>query len=394
MTQLSKIAPLFGLALALGCSGASQGGAGGPTSTQQKIVNISPLDLGVCFQQAPALPEKINADVLTGLLVAARPLVMECLVDPKNRGPAEETPVTVKTIIANGKTAHSFSGQNLMPAGEQCIRAALDKYLSSAPDWAAKAGAVTVSAEAQYKHVAGAMPTVKMGISEASDVAGVIRLAQGTFCDCYAPFKDAEPSMFKASIDIKSGAAPTVTMSDANDEASKQVAACLQPKVAALPLKTTASELKAPYTFMFVSSSRPEMFTKAAPPLAFAQYELVRNQSLAASVLAMGARSVAAEAYDALIAKFKKDQASVTLELLQNGCGALIKADEAYIATAEKQVDVEQKAVTMLTDFAAKDAVWNPVKEATQGNLDQAKKDLETGKKYKEADLGACPKVK
>jgi len=398
MNHLRKALPLLALGLGLGCGGASQTGpaegATGPVSTQQRVVNINPVDLGVCFQQAPALPEKINAEVLTGVLVAARPFVMECLVDPKSRGPADETSLALKTTLSGGKLAHAITGQNVTPAGEQCIKAAVDRFAATAPDWEKKAQAATsVNAEVQYKHIASVMPSVKMGVSEASDVAGAIRLAQGSFCDCYAPWKDADPVLLKAQVKLTQTGAPAVTMEPSQNPAGSQVAACLQPKVAALPLKTTATELTAPYTFMFLNSARG-LFDNAEPPIAFAQYELVRNQHLAAGVIAMGARTQAAEAYDALVNKYKKDPASVSLDQLKNGCGALTQADDAYITSLQKQLEVEQRALAMFTDLAAKDAAWAPVKDGTQSNVDETKKDIENGKKFKESDLQACPKVK
>ncbi len=397
MIHLRKALPFLALGLGLGCGGASQTGQGptGPVSTQQRIVNINPVDLGVCFQQAPALPEKINAQVLTGLLVAARPLVMECLVDPKSRGPADETSLALKTTLSGGKLAHAITGQNITPGGEQCIKAAVDRFTATAPDWAAKSQTPTsVTAEVQYSHVASVMPSVKLGITEASDVAGAIRLAQGGFCDCYAPWKDADPAVLKAQVKLTQAGAPAVTIEPSTEPAATEVAACLQPKVAALPLKTTASELTAPYTFMFLSSARDALFTNAPTVLGFAQYEVVRNQRLARSVIAMGARTAAAEGYDALVQKYKKDPTSVTLEQLTNGCKALTDADDGYVAVLEKQLDLEQKAVAMLADAATKDAVWTPVKDATQINVDQTKKDIEMGKKYKADDLQACPKIK
>ncbi|MDI3289742.1 hypothetical protein [Polyangium sp. 15x6] len=399
MIHLRKALPLLALGLGLGCGGASQTGQGagptGPVSTQQRIVNINPVDLGVCFQQAPALPEKINSEVLTGLLVAARPFVMECLVDPKNRGPADETDLALKTTLSGGKLAHAITGQNITPAGEQCIKAAVDKFTATAPDWEKKAGAASnVTAEVQYKHIASVMPSVKMGVGEGSDVAGTIRLAQGSFCDCYAPWKSADPVVLTAQVKLTQAGAPAVTIKPPTDPNGTQVATCLQPKVAALPLKTTSTELTVPYTFMFLSSAKDGLFQGAPPPIAFAQYELARNQRLAAGVIAMGARTQAAEAYDALVNKYKKDTASVTVEQLKNGCAALTQADDAYLAALQKQLELEQSAVAMFTDFAGKDAAWVPVKDATQGNVDVTKKDIENGKKFKEADLAACPKVK
>lgn len=399
MNRISKIAPLFVLGLGLGCAGAAQEGAGnaqgGPTSTQQRITNINAVDLGVCFPKAPAIGDKVNDDVLTGLLVAARPVVMECLVDPKNRGPADETSLSVKSTLAGGKLAHVIAGQNTTPAGEACIRGAIDKYVATIPDWEKKAAASgNAKAEVQYKHIAGAMPTVKMGVSEGSDVAGTIRLAESTFCDCYGNFKEAEPATLKATVKTTKAGAPVVTIEPAQDPKANEVAACLSPKVAALPFKTTSDELTTPFSFMFLNSSYDGMFANATPELNFAQYELVRNQKLAATAVGMGSRTVAAMAYDGLVQQYQKDPKTVTPAQLIDSCAALVKTDDDYIAMLEGQLALEQKALEMLTSLAAKDANWTAVKDGTAANVEQTKKDIEAGKKYKAADQGACPKMK
>ncbi len=396
MSQILKIAPLFLLGIGLGCAGQTGGaGATGPTSTQQRIVNINPIDLGVCFPKAPAIGDKLNDEILTGVLIAARPVVMECLVDPKNRGPADETKLGIKTTLTSGKLSHVLEGANTTPAGEACIRTGLDKFAASIPDWEKKAQASgTAKAEVQYQHVASVMPSVKMGVSEGSDVAGTIRLAQPTYCDCYGAWKDAPPAVLKASIKLTEKGAPAITIDPSTEAGAAEVTACLQPKLAALPLKTTSLELTTPYKFMFLNSSHDGMFPGAAPELSFAQYELARNQRLATAVIALGSRSIAAAAYDNLVQTYKKKPESVTAAQLIEGCNALVKTDDDYIGTLEKQLTLEQDALKMLTEFTAKDATWAPVKDGTTQNVDATKKELENGKGYKKADQDACPKVK
>lgn len=397
-TTQKIITGLFALGFGFGCGGQPQGDAKNPDPVvaKQKIGNISAVDLAVCFPKAPAVPDKVNTAVLTGLVVASRPFVMECLVDPKNRGPADATDFTLETTLSGGKLTHKITGTNVTPDGEKCIGAGVEKFVSSAPDWAAKAGATTgsITAKVPFQHAAASMPSVKMGMGEGSDATGVIRLAEGAFCDCYAPWKDAEPLTLKASVKLKKAGGNTVTFDPSTDATATGVAACLQPKVAALPMKTTSDEFTIPYTFAFANSTGTGMYASATPDMAFMQYDAVRNQYFGAALVADGGRVVAAEAYGALGQQYKKDPKSVTIKQLQDSCEGLLKAHDTYIGALEKQLGLEEKAVTMLTDLAAKDASWTPVKEGTVEHAARSKKDIENAKAVRTEDAATCAKLK
>jgi|GEM_PF-793137 len=398
-TRQKLISGMFVLGLGFGCAG-QQGDDKAKTSdpvvVRQKVGNISAVDLTICFPKAPTLPEKINATALTGLLVSSRPLVMECLVDPKNRGPADDTSFTLESTLGGGKLTHKFSATNLTAAGEQCIGAAVDRFVASAPDWAARASAVQapVTAKAPFQHSAASMPAVKFGTSEASDAAGTIRLAQATFCDCLTAWKEAEPVPLKASIKLKKGTGATVTFDASTDATATQIAACLQPKVSALPLKTTSDELTAPYTFAFANSTGFGLFTNATPDMAFMQYDSVRNQYFGAMVVADGGRSAAADVYETFANQYRKDPKSVTILQLQTSCEAMLVAQDAYIAALEKQLGVEEKGLSMLTELAAKDSSWAPVKDGTVEHVARTKKDIASAKDARTADGAMCAKLK
>lgn len=398
-TQQKIFSGLLAIGLGIGCGGAQKEEAKNapPVVTSLKVGNISPIDLAVCYPKTPALPDKINKSVLTGLLISSTPLVMECLVDPKNRGAAEATQFTIESTLSGGKLTHKLEGTNLTPDGEKCISGAVDKFVASASDWTAKATATTATVTAKsfpFQHNAATMSAVKMGMSEASDVAGTIRMAQPGFCDCYGAWKDAEPGVLKASVKLKKGAAAAVTFDPSTDATATQVAACLSPKVTALPLKSTSDEMTAPYTFAFANSTGAGLFANATPPMAFAQYDAVRTQYFGASLVADGGRLVAAEAYDALVQQYKKDPSSVTIKQLQVSCDGMLKGHDAYVEAVEKQLALEEKAVTMVTEFAAKDANWNATKEAIMQVPAQSKQDLEKAKAARTEDAAICAKLK
>jgi hypothetical protein len=84
----------------------------------------------------------------------------------------------------------------------------------------------------------------------------------------------------------------------------------------------------------------------------------------------------------------------VTIKQLQDSCDGLLKGHDAYIAALEKQLALEEKAVTMLTDFAAKDAAWMPVKDANVKLPEQTKKDLDAAKAARGEDAAICAKLK
>lgn len=397
--QQKIITGLLALGLGFGCGGQQQGDAKNapPVVTSLKVGNISAVDLAVCFPKTPALPAKINKSVLTGLLITSTPLVMECLVDPKNRGPAEATEFTIESTLSGGKLTHKVTGTNLTPDGEKCIGGAVDRYVASASNWTDVANATTAAVTAKsfpFQHNAATMSAVKMGMNEASDATGTIRMAQAGFCDCYAGWKESEPAVMQANVKLKKGAAPAVTFDASTDATATQVAACLQPKIAALPLKTTSDEATVPYTFAFANSMGTGMFANAKPNMAFTQYDAVRTQYFGASLVADGARIVAAEAYEALVQQYKKDQKSVTILQLQTGCDGLLKGHDGYVEALEKQLALEEKAVSMVTDFAAKDPAWAQAKETIAQVPGQTKKDIEKAKADRTEDAAICAKLK
>lgn len=396
-----RLTVVFALALA-SCGPAQQEEAkdpaqATPVTEQLRITNINQSDLAVCFPKAPAVPEKITAETLTGLLVAARPQIMECLADPKRRGPEKETRAVIKTTLGASGIEYAVSGQNLTAEGESCLKSALTRYFATVPQLAAPrpAGAAPITAEVPVQHIAGVSPAVTLGINEGSDITGTVRLMQSTWCDCYADWKDAAPRPLKAKIKVAKGAssAPSdVSFEPTNDPAADKVAACLKDKVKALRFKVSTDEVTVPYTFLFLNSAHDGGVPNAPPEIQFAQLDALRGQRAAAAVIAVGARSAAAGTYDDLVKQYKAKPASVNVDDLKARCADLLKADEGWAASIEKQLEIDQQTVTLVTELASKDEGWSKAKAASQANLDATKKDLELAKKTRSDDAGICPK--
>src|SRR4051812_37740247 len=118
---MSRIVPVLSAALCLASCATTSGQAGGGTTAEkQKIANLTYFDLVNCAARAMDVPRPINKEGVTGFLVAARPQVMECLVDAKNRGPEKATKAQVTTSVTEAGVEHKVSGENLTPEGQKC----------------------------------------------------------------------------------------------------------------------------------------------------------------------------------------------------------------------------------------------------------------------------------
>lgn len=399
---------LFSVSLLLGCGAPQEPEKKvetGPTTQQLRITNISYTDLAVCYPKPPAAPAAVNKEVLIGLLLAARPQVMDCFVDPKNRGGEKETRVTLKATLDAGKVESTVTGENLSPEGKACVEGALNKWLGSTPDLAAKASpaGAPVSAELPIQHVVGVSPSVTQGVNEGSDVAAAVRLAEGTWCDCYAEWKDAPPRTLKAKIRVlkRAGASDPpkvvspaeVTFEPTQDAAADRVAACLQKKVSELKFTAKSEEFTVPYSFLFVNTSQQTpLGADVAPEIQLVQLDGIRGYRAAEAVIAVGGRTAAALTYDGLVAKYKAKPASVPVEDLKARCADLVKADDGWIAAVERQLDIDQKTLSLVSEFKAKDPQWAKAEAAAQTKVDETKKDLEAAKKTKTDDTSICPK--
>lgn len=383
--------------------------AAGPVSVRQAILLPGIFDLGTLNAAPPTVPAQVNKDVLTGVEMAARPLIMECLVDPKNRGPEKTTKVTVDASLTDAGVDHKVAGQNLTPAGVACITGALGKFTGAAAGLNAKAavgGPVAVHLEAE--HTVGSSPSVVLGANESSDIAGAIRLALPGWGDCLADWKSAAPRTLSASVKMvkPKPAAPEVAPAEvkfepAGDATADKVATCLKDKMMALKIKAPASDaVTVPYKFRFVHSGIAEMMLPAATPdVTLAQLDVLRNRQAAEATMANGDRGQAAAAYNTAVDGYKasaKDPNApkVTVLDLRQKCEALLAADDRLIAAFQRVAAGEETTHKFAADEKAKDPAWGDLEAAAARKLADAQKQLETTKSNRKADEGACPKVK
>ncbi|WNG56409.1 hypothetical protein F0U59_17780 [Archangium gephyra] len=381
-----------------GCAGMQEAQKpAGPTTTEERmrITNQPPFDVAVCQPKTLTLPQPANEGVLVGALLSTRPEVMECLVDPKSRGEAETTRVVVKTTLNDQGGTHAITGENLSPEGTACIQKVVDTRV---PLTALPAGAQPVTSESTFLHEVGGSASVKFGINPGSDFSGTVRLAEDSWCECYAPFGTKIPPQLKATVDLKKGT-PTpaeIVFDPVGTPEGDQLTACLQAKMMTLPVNIEVTELKFPYRFTHFNSQASETSADMSPELRFYQLDLLRNQRAANTAMAFGTRATAAEIYEAVIAKFQKTPPKKQYDLLPeltSKCNALVESSKASVDALSAQLQAEQQSLANVQELKAKDAAWGELEGKLQESVTATEADVKSAQERLKADQGACPKV-
>jgi hypothetical protein len=392
LRRLTLASVLFSTACATTGQGDKPATAAASVEQQMRITNQSPFDVAACQPRQMSLPQPANQGILVGALVSVRPQLMECLVDPKARGPEKTTRVVVKSTVTEQGGTHAISGENLTPEGQACLQKAVD---SQVPLAALPAGSQPVESQAEFVHESGNSPTVTFGINEGSDFSGAVRLAQAQWCDCYAGFNNKAPPMLKSSIHLKKGVAnaTTITFDPVGTPEGDQLAACLQQKMAALPVTLQSSELKFPHRFIHFHSQATEASADLPPEFRFFQLELVRSQRAADSAIAFGARANAAEAYDAIVQKYQKTKDWKLADELTGKCKSLVDSAQKWVDTLNSQLQADQQSLANVQELKAKDAAWSDVETKAQEAITRTQQDLTAAQERLKADEAACPKV-
>ncbi len=365
-----------------------------PVQERIRITNQPPFDVALCQQRTLSLPQPVNQALLVGALAAAQPQVMECLVDPKSRAGAEATRVMVKTSVTEQAAAYTVTGENLTPEGQKCVQEVVSVLAPLQPQ---PKGGKPAEAQTEYIHEASNSPAVKFGVNEGSDFSGTVRLAQPSWCDCYAPYASRTPPMLTASLKLtKSSATPAdVTFEPSGSTEGDQLAACLKQKLVALPAKLGVDELSFPYRFTHFNALATEPAANLPGELRFYQLDLVRSQRAAATAMAFGTRAHVAEGYEAIASEYMKDpkKNSGLIPKLREQCGKLVKASEGWIAALEAQQSVDQQTVALAQELKAKEPAWAEVETGSQGSLAATQQDLTTAKQRRTEDEGICVKL-
>ncbi|MCI0569816.1 MAG: hypothetical protein L0Y66_03625 [Myxococcaceae bacterium] len=390
--------------------------------TQVLITNRSSLDVATCLTSTSTVPVS-NNDTLAGAQYYAYPAINECLANPRNRGPAEESTVVLATSVTTGGVKHEASGTNVTPEGLKCVEEAASRTVKVPP--VAK-GLRPAKGEMQLVHRKGlaSNPFVVFGVNEPSDIVGTIRLASATMCECYAGFTDKAPPAVRAWVRVPRGTqsisevrwtqrgapfpeAPKAT--EATDAGMEQASApeypedftpeqrtlaeCLAPKLTQLQMPTPASfRWDLPYDFEFIHSGSLEPATNATPELALDQLESARVKLQADKTVAYGAWVDAAEQYDVVPKSYsKRDKKAV--QRLRTACEPLARASEAWLAKLNAQVALDQRMVELAQAAAARESTLAPLAEQYKTRVAASEKERATAEETHRADVKRCKDI-
>ena len=168
--------------LGLACAGGQSAGAAAAANPaeRQRVQNFVPFNVANCFPSKLDLGKTANEYTLQAAFRGARPAINECLVDAKVQNPNAPTKGKATVTIDSSGTTVTVAADGLQPAGSACIEKAIRDQLQgvSAPS---KGGPITLDGPIE-REPSG---MVRMGINEASDVQGTIRLGLPQWCSCF-----------------------------------------------------------------------------------------------------------------------------------------------------------------------------------------------------------------
>ncbi len=347
------------------------------------------FDTAACALREVELPAVANTESLLAALLIARPMVSECLVDAKSRGSAPDTQVKLKVSVDDKAATPTVAATNLTPEGAACV----EKALAKLPLKPQPAGEKPASAELPVTHAAQS-PQVRLGVNVASDVVGTIRLAQPSWCDCYAELSVNAPPTVVASLKLTPDKPLELTMKAPADPLSQKLSACLEAKLKALALPPVVTEVQAPYVFLLVNSWAAAETPDADPKLQFQQIEAIRGQRVADVVLAAAHKANAASAYDALVAKYKAKPTPTLIAPMREKCAAVLAADDKWIASLKTLAETDKRAHGLAQGLKAKDPSWAEVEAGLAKRLAETQGELPKADQVKAGDAAACPKMK
>lgn len=414
---MRRLFPLSLAVMALGCAGGQSSASANPAE-RQKVGNLVPFDIANCFPAKLDLGKTANEYTLQAAFRGARPAIQECLLDARVQNSNATTRGKVAISMDGSGTTVAVSGEGLQAGPRSCIDNVIRTQLAGI---SAAGDGKPVSFEGPFEREPSTM--VRMGINEASDVQGTIRLALPQWCTCFEPTRTEPPPEFVGSVTLTreeitkfadrlkapdGGAViskPVVASLQASDPSGAPLASCLNQRIETLPLKSSSEQLGVPAQILLVNSNG-SLSTPGgvAPPLQFAQLDAVRERRQAEAFAALARRQNVANAYDAQVQAYqaaanskdakKRKSASGMVKDLKAGCAALVKADDEYTRALEAEATVEQQAVTLAQTLKAKDPSWSEAEKASLGAMADTQKQIDASKQLRAANDKACPKEK
>ncbi len=386
MTRLATAALSIVLA---GCATTSSGTSPSSSSTAAEksgsgdskklaITNVIPFDVAACGPRALTLAP-LTPEVLTGAMLSMTPAMQECFIDLQNRD-GQPFDLKAKLTVAESGVTVELNGLGASPAGKACVEAAYKKL----PLQALPAGSKPVVAEIP---IGASSQMVKVGDNAANDIAGKLRLAQPSMCECYAKLGQQPVPLLKANVEVAADGSAKVDLTSKDE-----LATCLTAKMQAIKFAEAATKLSWP--LLLKNTYAEELEASAPAALRFQQLDGMRAQRTSDILIASGQRVAAAIAYDELAQKYKKKPAKGLLEELKTKCAEVAAGDDKQMAAVKSLVSVLEASQKLVSGEKAKDAQWAPVEQALAQQLTASTAEVVRIEEQKKNDLNACPKTK
>ena len=404
----SRIVPRL-LVLLLALSG-SRLVAAPSDAPSTKVVNILPFDLGVCFLQPVEVATPVNEIALSGLWLAARPAVVECLRDSRNYVAGKSSAFKLTLTLSDAGFTRVVDSEGLTEAGRKCIADGVGRTSPTLQPLAAGSKPVVYTAQVPELQT----DQVRFGINEFSNVAGVIRLAMPSMCSCFEVYKttpDPAPVDFRVQVTkapekfkFPDGGMPRpveVTFTTASAPAA--MTSCAEGKLIALNYPSTSEQIVVPFRFLFLNALAQSSDVTALgdlPSLKFAQLEAMAFQRSAATQLQQARVVAASTRYNEMVNEYKAlsksnpKKASAMLKDLGSACQKLVAQDDAWIASGEAEYKLHQETLAVITAAKAKDPSWGETEVGTQKLAASSQAVVAKAKEARAADEKACPKLK
>lgn len=380
MKRLALLLAFAGCATTSSSSSSSTDPGPRSSSDSQKlaITNVIPFDVAACGPRTlPLAP--MTAEVLTGAMLSMSPATQECFVDLQARD-GQPFDLKAKITLAESGVTYEVNGLGASAAGKACVEATFKKLgLQARP-----AGSKPVVAEIP---VSGGPQTVRVGDNAANDIAGKLRLAQPSMCDCYAKLGDKPAPTLKAEVEVASGG-----VVKANLGSTDELATCLTTKIQALKLGDAQAKLNWP--LLLKNTYAGQLDASAPAALRFQQLDGMRAQRTSDVLIAAGQRVAAALAFDDLAQQYKKKPAKGMLEELKLKCADVAAGDDRQIAAVKSLVAVLEDSQKLVAAEKAKDPQWAQVEPMLAQQLTSSTAEVVRVEEQKKSDLNACPKTK
>ncbi len=359
-------------------SSSAKPSAGSGDAKKMAITNVIPFDVASCGPRALPL-SPLTAEVLTGAMLSMTPAMQECFIDLQARD-GQPFDLKAKLTVADSGVTVEFTGLGASPTGKACVEAAYKKL----PLQALPAGSKPVVAEIP---IGASSQMVRVGDNVANDIAGKLRLAQPSLCECYAKLGQQPVPTLKADVEVAANGSAKVDL-NSKDE----LATCLTTKMQAIKFAETATKLTWP---LLLKNTYADELEGAAPAaLRFQQLDGMRAQRTSDILIASGQRVATAVSYDELAQKYKKKPAKGLLEELKVKCAEVAAGDDKQMNAVKSLVSVLEASQKLVAGEKAKDAQWAPVEQALAQQLTASTAEVVRIEEQKKNDLNACPKTK